>query len=756
MPDPSASTVGTPLAPETDADLLRRRLFFAWLIGLAGIFALGSIPVDAGAHLSVSWTVVVFLWFARWFEWRGIPRFVVLFAALYLAARYLIWRSTNTLGFTDPVSHTAALLLFGAEVYGISIMFLGAFINGLPRERPVLPEVADTDLPTVDIFIPTYNESAEVIETTLIAATRIDYPAEKLRVYLLDDGGTEQKRNSSDPRVAGAALDRGETLRLMCRRVGANYRTRAKNERAKAGNLNAAFADTDGDLVLVLDCDHVPTEQILRETAPYFVGDAKLFLVQTPHFFINEDPVERNLDSHARMPAESEMFYSVVQRGLDFWESSFFCGSAALLRRRCLEEVGGFMGDTITEDAETSIMLHAKGYKSLYVPKPLIAGLLPETLRSFVTQRIRWAQGMVQIFVLKNPLLLRGLKPWQRLCYFNNCYFWFFPYARLMFLLAPLLFLLFGLKIYNANSAEILAYSLPQVLVAFLFTDFLFGKVRWSFISDLYELLQSLYTLPAIVGVLMKPRAPVFNVTPKGEQSDRDFVSPLGVPFYFLALLTAVALGMGFWRLANWNTNLHVILITMVWAAANLVLLLAAVGIAFERRQRRACPRIPVEWRGEIENGRMIAETRVHDISATGMRIEVPWAAVGELKKGDRVSLRVETGEGKPEKTVRGVLQGLFPDEEEEEMYAGILFDHRSIDEAAEKVSLIYGDSDLWVEMQERRGGRRGILSSLFYLARLGMIRALENTAHGVGLIRRNFRRRGGSTEVETLFETVR
>ncbi len=127
--------------------------------------------------------------------------------------------------------------------------------------------------------------------------------------------------------------------------------------------------------------------------------------MQTPHVFLNRDPIERNLRTFDRMPSENEMFYSVTQRGLDKWNGSFFCGSAAVLRRAALDETNGFSGITVTEDCETAFELHRTGWTSVYVDKPLTAGLQPETFESFIGQRSRWCQGMFQLFLMKNPLL---------------------------------------------------------------------------------------------------------------------------------------------------------------------------------------------------------------------------------------------------------------------------------------------------------------------------------------------------------------
>ena len=96
-----------------------------------------------------------------------------------------------------------------------------------------------------------------------------------------------------------------------------------------------------------------------------------------------------------------------TQRGLDKWNGSFFCGSAALLRRSALEEAGGFSGVTITEDCETAFELHARGWTSVFVDKPLIAGLQPETFASFIGQRVALVPGHAADHAPEEPAVRR-------------------------------------------------------------------------------------------------------------------------------------------------------------------------------------------------------------------------------------------------------------------------------------------------------------------------------------------------------------
>lgn len=418
-----------------------------WLIAAALELVLIAQPVGIADQVGLSIAVIVALSVIWMFRLKGAWRHVFLALASIVILRYAFWRTTSTLPPTsDLVSFIPGVILYVAEMYCIVMLAISLFVSSDPRKRPQAPQLDAADAPTVDVFVPSYNEGSDILALTLAAAKAMIYPAEKLRVFLLDDGATTEKLNSSDPQAASAAARRAVELKALCAKLGVTYHARERNVHAKAGNLNSGLDISDGELVVVFDADHAPERHFLSETVGFFKDDAKLFLVQTPHFFSNPDPIERNLGTFKSMPSENEMFYGRIQLGLDRWNASFFCGSAAVLRREALDEAGGFSGITITEDAETALELHSRGWNSIYVDKPMISGLQPDTLASFIGQRSRWCRGMVQILLLKNPLLQRGLSWAQRLCYLSNNLFWMFPLARTVFFAAPLLFILFNLK----------------------------------------------------------------------------------------------------------------------------------------------------------------------------------------------------------------------------------------------------------------------------------------------------------------------
>lgn len=695
-----------------------RGLLTLGLVMLSALLA--TVPMDLGAEAIVCYSLVATMLVLWPYPHRPFPRLLFLSTAVFIGVRYVMWRTTTTIVWHDLPSFIGAILLYAAELYSLMILLLSFFTTVQPAGRtPVTLAGPPETWPTVDVLIPTYDEPVELLETTLIAATQLQYPASRYTVYLCDDGGTDQRCQSADPALAAAARERQAELRALCERVGAVYLTRARNERAKAGNLNAALAQTHGELVAVLDADHIPTVDFLSRLVGYFQRDERLFLAQSPHFFVNADPFEKNLDVHRQLPSENEMFYGVIQKGLDFWDSAMFCGSAALLRRRCLEQVGGLSGVSITEDAETSLDLHAQGYRSVYLNEPLISGLQPETYAGFVTQRVRWAQGMVQILLLKNPLWQKGLNLAQRLCYFATASYWLFGYARLVYLLAPAAFLLFGLRIYETTIAAYAAIALPFLLANLLASSFLFGAVRWPFISAVYELLQAFYSLPGILRVLWRPRTPEFAVTPKGQHYDKTYLSSLSGPFKLVYLITMLALAVGIWRWFAFPDDRTITGITMSWAIFNVLLLNAAIGVLFEQQQRRTVPRIALDLMVKlVPDGGEPLVVHLQDLSVGGAFVVASLEDPARLAADTQATLRVFNQALGEYGDLHVVVQNsrlLGPGK----VGIGLRFVQDHLADKRFIVALVHGDSGRWQRLRASLLYRPGLVASFRLLLTL-------------------------------------
>ena len=515
---------------------------------------------------------------------RWLLRLICVLAVL-AGLDYVVWR------WLDSVNWSAwwiAVPLVVAETYSLIDTFFFALTMWRVKVRtgPEAPAAG-----TVDVFITTYDEPVDLVLATARAAKAIRYPHS---TWILDDG------------------DRAE-MRAAAERDGLGYVTRTedwldKPRHAKAGNLNNALFQTDGEFLLILDADQIPEPQILDNTLGYF-ADPRVALVQTPQFFTNVDDADP-------LGNQAPLFYGPIQQGKDGWNAAFFCGSNAVLRRDALMELGivGYVRDvektvkislrtadrmlaraqrsarsdpdtarliaevrghvedagarmrhgesvgevtyrlqqqlddvsrtavrsdvaameadlraiadlplqadselgafvvdeaaldrlaerdwsplgaidsvqriadtlavdrpgqaqpvmpmatiSVTEDMATAMQLHAAGWRSVYHHEMLAWGLAPEDLGTMLGQRLRWAQGTLQVMLKDNPLVKRGLSGGQRLMYFATMWSYLSGFASIVYLAAPVIYLLSGVMPVTAWSVDFFARFLPYFILS--------------------------------------------------------------------------------------------------------------------------------------------------------------------------------------------------------------------------------------------------------------------------------------------------
>ncbi len=376
---------------------------------------------------------------------RPSTRKVVILASSAVAVVYLVYRVFFTLNLTTSYAVFASLFLFVGEFYGVMNMllyFLQVWDASEPPQQPPLKGVR-----TVDVFVPTYNEDPDLLRMTLQACQRLDYPHK--RIYLCDDG----KRPAAE---------------ALAKELGVNYMIRPDNRHAKAGNLNHAFAKTDGEFIIIFDADHVPDPHFITRLIGYF-EDEKLGFVQTPHAFYNFESFQARLN-HAKGSywEEGQLFYHVIQPGRNRWNAPIFAGSAAIFRRKALEEVGYIAVETITEDMHTGLRMHSKGWKSLGISERMISGQAAQDVTTFHSQRLRWGEGNLSVLAHDNPLTMRGLKWGQRLCYFATMINWCGGVFKLPIYLTPLLMLFTGVPPVREFN-----WTLAILMIAYMFCSIL-------------------------------------------------------------------------------------------------------------------------------------------------------------------------------------------------------------------------------------------------------------------------------------------
>jgi cellulose synthase (UDP-forming) len=613
-----------------------------------------------------------------------------------LGTRYIQWRAFNSVNWAV---WWFGLALLSAELFSYtdSLLFGMNMWRVRSRTEPAPPPAGRT----VDVFVTTYNEPVELVRETAAAARDIRYPH---RTWVLDDGNRDE-------------------MRRCCEELGVGYLVRnahwkGKNRHAKAGNLVNAMYQTTGEFLLILDADQVPKPELLDRTLGYF-DDPTVAFVQTPQWFKNTPPGDP-------FGTDAPLFYGPIQAGKDGWNSAFFCGSNAVLRREALMQIGvvwyareldkrvraalraaqpllhrarrrvgadgrakeaiddvlkavdqakralragrslqdvtwhfqrsveqvsrrlvlddirdirhelvqtpgltnmptesteplvrvmshrsqsplgaieevrelvlGLDVDradeaeavfpistvSVTEDMATAMRLHGLGWSSVYHHEVLAEGLAPEDLHSMMQQRLRWAQGTLQVLLRENPLWQGGLSVAQRLLYFGTMWSYLSGFAAVIYLLSPVMYLMFGLTPVQAYSAEFFGYLLPWLIVnQVLFVVIGWGLPTWR--GQQY----SLALFPLWIKAAWTSFANVFCgrelgfvVTPKTRQGGTHF--RLVWPQVLTMALLALAIVVGIVKLGIGGTveGAGPVMVNVAWASYNLAMLSVVIGAA--------------------------------------------------------------------------------------------------------------------------------------------------------------------------------
>lgn len=564
---------------------------------------------------------------------RPWSRRLVVATLLVLLGRYLVWRIFSTLNWTDGwLSASVSVGLLLMELLGLSATTLQLVLLWRVRDRrSQANQMAKAVLtgeyaPSVDILIPTYNEPAFILRRTVIGCQALDYPNK--RVYLLDD-------------------TRRPEIQELAAELGCEYRTRPNNLHAKAGNLNHALLESDGELIACFDADFVPTCNFLQRTVGFF-QDTAIALVQTPQSFYNADPIARNLGLETILTPEEEVFYRQIQPMRDAAGSVVCAGTSFVVRRTALEASGGFVTESLSEDYFTGIKLAALGHRVVYLDEKLSAGLAAETLAAQINQRLRWARGTLQAFFIRtNPLTMPGLGLFQRLGHLEGILHWFTALARLYFLFVPLAYTFFQVVPLRTTGPELLYFFVPYYLVQLSVFAWLNGRSRSALLSDIYALVMVFPLAVTVIQALIRPFGRGFQVTPKGTLSDRaHFNGRLAGPLLLLWGLTALsfwhslqlALGGGVPGTAVELDSSLGIELGWVWSGYNLAMLTVALGVFLDAPRLDRHP-----WFGLPQ----VAKVRLGDLSGL---VSTWWGTTTELSEsGARMQL------------TRGNLPGLNP-----------------------------------------------------------------------------------------------
>lgn len=531
---------------------------------------------------------------------------------------YILWRLFFTLPLhAGIVSLVAGIALFVAEF----ISMLEAVIHYICMSKdkaPEFPVISESDYPHVDVLIATHSEEPELLFKTINGCKHMEYPdPSKVHIYLCDDN------------------DRPEMAKLA-QKMGVGYFGLSGNKLAKAGNLNNALSKTDSPLVVTFDADMIPRSSFLMKTVPYFFlpemiledgvwrkrteeeldPDYKIGFVQTPQSFYNPDLFQFNFFAESNIPNEQDYFFKEVNVGRNSSNSAIYAGSNTVISRQALEEVGGIRTKTITEDFATGIDIQAKGYTCFAIDEVLASGLAPDDFPNLLKQRQRWGRGCVQ--TIRSSRFLFGKLPFlSKLSYLSCLLYWWTFLRRIVYILSPILFTVFGVLVVRTELWGILLIWLPSYLIYNHSLRLLSGKVRDQKWSNIVDTILCPYMILPILAETFGIRMRTFAVTSKEKTGTRSAKIIYAIPHLILLAASIVGIYFSIERMMLYKSILG--LVVLFWLCMNTYFLTMAVFFLLGRINYRSSQR----FQAEIPVTFSVGTRRVHgttcDISENGL-----------------------------------------------------------------------------------------------------------------------------------------
>jgi cellulose synthase (UDP-forming) len=462
---------------------------------------------------------------------------------LFFANWWFSPEHTKHLIFFIPLSITTFWLMYESVIYWFYLLNMK-----IPHPEPLIEGL------TVDIFTTAApGEPLDMFEKSLPALAAIEYPHQ---TYLLDGSGNPE-------------------LQLLAERIGISRIECSSVAGAKAGKVNYALSQTSGEIVLVIDPDHIAEPQFLNIVIGYF-KNPDIGFVQVVQAYHNQ-----NASFVARAAAEQTYgFYGPILMGMNGYGTALVIGANCTFRRKALDSIGGHAVHLV-EDFVTSLRLHAKGWKSVYVPVIVARGLVPEDINAFFSQQLKWSTGMFQVFFEMIPRTIFSLQGWQKLSYVMSSTYYFVGVALTINLLLPIIFLFFGVWAVEMPFRGYVIHLLP--FIVFFLSVHLVAQQWMRHPSERglqwRGMLLKVGTWPIyLLALIFSIAGVIVPYLPTAKKRERNRLSGLVLPHITVTALSIAAIVYGIYSpLSNYDGTKLMI----AFASLNILLMLPTIGSAF-------------------------------------------------------------------------------------------------------------------------------------------------------------------------------
>jgi cellulose synthase (UDP-forming) len=545
--DSQVSEWGIRIARQIRWSLLGIIIFIVFLVGF---FSVVLLPVTFSQSSQIVFSVFLICWALFLRRHAGVlPALILVSLSFVVSIRYLYWRFNETLGNEFDFAYIFGFTLCLAESY----LCLQAVLNFVERRWPIKRAQSnlrnDSSLwPSVDIFVLCANESFLRIESLARAAIESDWPVRKVKIFLLDDNFRDDIKSFADS-------------------LGARYLIRSDKFDGKFGDINSALLDSKGDLIVILESGNAPDKTFLQSTVGWFLRDAKLGLLLSPGHFLAP---------------------KLSKRTLDLFDSCDLDSSFAMIRRSMLVKLGDGETQFLMDQETLAIDMQGLGYDCAYVGFPQIDVHVGDARSVSVAKEQLFT---VPLFRVDQPALNSPLLTWRiRLSSLQTALNFYQPVPRLMFLLAPLPYLLGKMNIIQVDLGLLLAYSVPHVLHWYMATNRMNGKQRLTVWGDFRESLLAAYLALRTVISLIQTEIDQLQklLIGKKEKKKPAFDWLISLPVGLVLFLNLVGLIIGTMNFPLTHQHEWTFAIFyLFWGIYNILVLAASVAVAEESRHIR-------------------------------------------------------------------------------------------------------------------------------------------------------------------------
>lgn len=485
--------------------------------------------------------------------------FILLFTSIfcYLAVRIYYQAHANYYWYEAIWS---SLFLF-AESF-IIIHSFGYFLNILRvyqrsgfQSEPIPQELKT--FPPVAIVVASYKEPLEIIRDTLTCFYNLSYPVKEL--YLLDDTRYD---------ISWDTPEKMQGYRSAIEELCCNLEIhlfRAKWHGAKAGMLNDFLQFLSGNMIegfeftqngpktedspkylIIFDADMNPFPDFAEPLVARMESNPKLAFIQTPQYYSNFE-----FNRVARVSGlQQAIFYEYICEGKSLQDAMFCCGTNVIFRKEALMDVGGFDERSVTEDFATSLKLHKKGWKSLYLNQVMAFGMGPEDLGAFFKQQFRWANGTLGVLrTLPKEMFLNfnkfTINQWWE--YFLSSTHYLIGIAFFVMVSFPITYIFFNIPSYLADPLVYFSAFLPYITLTTLMFILALKKRRYKPKDIISVLLINAVSFPVFVKAALSTLIGLkgkFVITPKTGSSQLPLYGLIWQVFFGLLCMSAVVFGL--------------------------------------------------------------------------------------------------------------------------------------------------------------------------------------------------------------------